>query len=238
VGVAVPAATPVTTPLVALTVAIAVLLDDHVPPVTVEAKVVVAPVNTVGVPERVPDVGGAETVTVLVAVASAQPPEPATVYEMVVVPAATPVTRPDELTVATPVALDVQVPPDVPEEVNCEVPATQIACVPDNVPAFGAAVTVTVLVTVASEQPELVLVYVIVAVPAATPVTTPVVALTVAIAVLLLDQVPPVTVEAKVEVEAAQISCVPDNTPALGGAVTVIDFVTAKFVQEASPDKV
>ena len=47
VNVAVPAATPVITPVEALTVATAVLLDVHVPPVTVEAYAVVAPTNTV-----------------------------------------------------------------------------------------------------------------------------------------------------------------------------------------------
>jgi hypothetical protein len=47
VMVAVPAATPVTTPVEAFTVATAVLLDVQEPPVTVEAKVVVAPAKTV-----------------------------------------------------------------------------------------------------------------------------------------------------------------------------------------------
>jgi hypothetical protein len=47
--VAVPAATPVTTPE-ALTVAIAVLLDDQVPPVVTSASVVVDPAQTVVVP--------------------------------------------------------------------------------------------------------------------------------------------------------------------------------------------
>jgi hypothetical protein len=77
--VAVPVATPVTTPVEALTTATLVLLLVQLPPLTVDANVVVAPTNTVCVPDNVPVVGGAETVTVLVAVASAQPPVPVTV---------------------------------------------------------------------------------------------------------------------------------------------------------------
>ena len=60
-----------------------------------------------------------------------------------------------------------------------------------------------------------------VAVPADTPVTRPVEALIVATPVALLDQLPPVTVEAKVVVPATQIACVPLRVPALAGAVTV-----------------
>ncbi|CAA9194362.1 hypothetical protein FLACOL7796_00074 [Flavobacterium collinsii] len=64
-------------------------------------------------------------------------------------------------------------------------------CVPDKVPAFGAAVTVTVLVAVAFPQPPVpVTVYDIVAVPAATPMITPVEAFTVATPIVPLDQLP------------------------------------------------
>ena len=72
---------------------------------------------------------------------------------IVAVPAATPVTTPvDALTVAIPVApLDHDPPADV--DVKVVVPATQISCVPLNVPAKGAAVTVTVRVAVAFAQP-------------------------------------------------------------------------------------
>ena len=51
--VAVPALTPVTTPL-AFTVAIEVFEDDHVPPLTVELKVVVEFKHIVCVPLSVP----------------------------------------------------------------------------------------------------------------------------------------------------------------------------------------
>jgi hypothetical protein len=45
------------------------------------------------------------------------------------------------------------VPPEAPFEVNVVVPLEHIACVPLTVPAFGAAVTVTVRVAVAFAQP-------------------------------------------------------------------------------------
>jgi hypothetical protein len=64
-----------------------------------------------------------------------------------------------------------------------------------------------------------------VAVPAATPVITPVEAFTVATPTALLDQLPPVTVDAKVVVPATQIACVPLMVPALAGAVTVTVLV-------------
>ncbi len=63
--VAVPAPTPVTTPVEALTVAIDVLEELQVPPLTVEAKVVVPVPQIVCVPDKVPEDGGAVTVTVI-----------------------------------------------------------------------------------------------------------------------------------------------------------------------------
>jgi hypothetical protein len=54
--------------------------------------------------------------------------------------------------VATAVLLLLHAPPAL-LELNVVVPLTQTAWVPLKVPAFGAAVTVTVLVAVASEQP-------------------------------------------------------------------------------------
>ena len=68
-------------------------------------------------------------------------------------PADVPITSPvDELTVATAGLLLVQLPPAT-VELNVLVPATQIDCVPLSTPAVGEAVTVTVLVAVASEHP-------------------------------------------------------------------------------------
>jgi hypothetical protein len=106
------------------------------------------------VPLNVPAFGAVVTVTVLLAEALAHAPVPVTVYVMVAVPAATPVTTPVLLfTVATSVLLDVQVPPTSPFLVNVTEPLEQISCVPLTVPAFGAIVTVTVLVAVASAHP-------------------------------------------------------------------------------------
>jgi hypothetical protein len=66
------------------------------------------------------------TVTVLVAVTLAQPPVPRTVYVMVAVPEATPVTSPEAaFIVAIVVSEELQVPPKVVEE-NVEVRPMQI----------------------------------------------------------------------------------------------------------------
>ena len=71
---------------------------------------------------------------------------------MVALPAATPVTSPEvALTVAMVGSLLDQEPP-LTVEVKAEVPFTQMAWVPLRVPAV-VAVTVTVLVAVAFEQP-------------------------------------------------------------------------------------
>jgi hypothetical protein len=63
--VADPAATPVMTPE-ALTVAIAVLLEDQVPPDVASLKVVVDPTQTLVVPVMAATVGRALTVTLFV----------------------------------------------------------------------------------------------------------------------------------------------------------------------------
>ena len=77
--VAVPLAFPVISPVVAFTDAIAVLEDSHLPPKTVELKVVELPTQIVWVPLNVPALCGADTVTVLVAgTLAGQPPVPLT----------------------------------------------------------------------------------------------------------------------------------------------------------------
>ena len=77
--VEVPAATPEITPVEALTVAFPIVPEAHVPPETVDEKVVVPVSQIVCVPLKVPALGGAVTVIVLVAVALVQPPVPTTV---------------------------------------------------------------------------------------------------------------------------------------------------------------
>ena len=74
-----PANTAVTKPVVAFTVATAVLLLVHVPPVTVDIYVSVDPKHKFWLPLNVPADGGAVTVTTRVAVASGHPPVPVTV---------------------------------------------------------------------------------------------------------------------------------------------------------------
>jgi uncharacterized membrane protein YagU involved in acid resistance len=149
------------------------------------------------------------------------------VYVIVVVPAATALIDPvDALIVAIPVLPELQLPPATVELKSLEPPThilVEIPCIPLNVPADGAAVTVTVRVAAASEQPPVpVTVYVIVAVPAATPLISPVDALIVAIPVLPEVQLPPATVELKVLEPPTQILCVPLNVPADGAVVACV----------------
>ena len=60
-----------------------------------------------------------------------------------------------------------------------------------------------------------------IALPAARPVTRPVVGLTVATVGALLDHVPPVAVEEKVDVALTQMFCKPEIEPASGAMLTV-----------------
>jgi hypothetical protein len=116
---------------------------------------------------------------------------------MVAVPAATPVTTPDELTDATAAFELVQVPPPV-ASVSDVVDDWHTVLLP--LMAAGGAVMVTAFVA-ADPQP---LLYVMVADPPEIPVTTPP-ASTVAMPVLLLVQVPPRLVFARVVVLATQM---------------------------------
>ena len=107
------------------------------------------------VPNKFPVEGGGVNVTVVSAVAFAQPPVPVTEYEIMVVPADIPVTKPvAALTVATDCDPEDQIPPVTVEE-SVEVPFEQIAVVPESVPAEGGAVTVIVAVAVTVEQPPI-----------------------------------------------------------------------------------
>ena len=91
-----------------------------------------------------PALGAAETVTVVVAVASAQPPLPATVYVITEVPALTPETSPVEaLMVATEVVAEDQVPPLIVEE-SVDDPPEHTAVVPEIVPAEVAGIMVKI----------------------------------------------------------------------------------------------
>jgi hypothetical protein len=112
--------------------------DDHVPPVVVVANVVVAPAHTCNVP--VMAAGAAETVTVLV---EKQPV--GSVYEIVDVPLAAPVTIPVAFMVPTAGLLLLHVPPVV-TQARVIVSAAQTLAGP--VMVAGRAYTVTIAVAV------------------------------------------------------------------------------------------
>lgn len=200
-------ATPVTTPP-ASTVAIAVLLLVHVPPVVVLASEVVVPTQPVADP--VIAAGSAFTVTSVITV---QPV--VVVYVIADVPAATPVTIPVEVViVALAVLPELHVPPEGVLESVVAAPTHTVA-----VPAIavGSAFTVTMRV---STHPVPV-VYVIVAVPALMPATAPSVAPTVAVVASLLLHVPPVVVLLKVVTEPSQTLAVPVMPAGIAITVTV-----------------
>ena len=75
----VPAECAVITPDDPSIVALAVLDEDHEPPPSLLSNVVVPLEHTSWVPLKSPALTGSATVTVSVSIASAQPPEPATV---------------------------------------------------------------------------------------------------------------------------------------------------------------
>ena len=124
--VAVPSATGVTTPVVAFIVATDSSSLLHTPPADVLLNVVVPFEQIDCVPLNEPATGAAVTVTVLVAVSLLQPPLPATIYLIVVVPEATPVTSPEPSTVATDVFTLDQVPVTSPSLIKVVVPLTHI----------------------------------------------------------------------------------------------------------------
>jgi hypothetical protein len=149
----VPAAIPATAPVVASIVATVIVEELQVPPLTVELKVVVPEIHISGVPLNTPAVGGAVTVTVLVADTSEQPPVPVIVYVIVAVPTAIPVTSPLAASTVAIVFAELDHTPPETVELNVVDPSIQIACVPSSVPATGLAVTVIVPVAFTLPQP-------------------------------------------------------------------------------------
>ena len=131
----------------------------------------------------------------LLEIAFEQPPAPVKVYLMVVEPANTGVISPVEAsTVAIASSSLDHTPPASPFDVKVAVALIQTESDPLNVPAFGAVVTVTVLVAVSFAQPPVpVTTYLIVDVPADTPVINPELALMVATPVLVELHAPPVS---------------------------------------------
>ena len=230
----VPAETAVTSPLPSI-VATPVDAELHEPPVPVVVKVSVPFVHNAIVPLISPASGTDVIVNTLVSNTSAQPPVPVTVYVIVTVPAPTTVTTPlPELIVAVSVSPLVHVPPPT-VDVNVVEPVEQIACVPLNVPALGAAVTVTTVDAVSFAQPPVpATIYLIVDVPAETAVTSPLPSI-VAIPVDTELHVPPVPVVVKVSVPFEQIPVVPLMLPANGAEVITMSFGDSTSLQPPKP---
>ena len=141
-------ATPVTAP-VAFTAAIRLLLLYQEPPVAASVSGVVPPEQRVVTPEIVPAVGVVFTVTTCVA--TALPQTFVTVYEIAVVPVASPVTSPAVPIVATAGDAELQDPPGA-ASVTAAVAPEHSTVLPVIVPATGKAFTVTIRVAVALPQ--------------------------------------------------------------------------------------
>ncbi len=146
--VTVPAEIPRTTPD-ELIVATVVLLLLQVPPETPSTSVVVTPGQTVVEPEMLPADG--VVFTVMDCVAVAVPQLLVAVYEMVTVPAVTPLTTPEAFMVAIAVLLLVHVPPATASDKVTVAPVHSVE-VPVIVPALGAGLTVTVSTALAEPQ--------------------------------------------------------------------------------------
>jgi hypothetical protein len=167
--------------------------------------------------------GNGFTVTV-VETLSIQPLPFVTVYLMIDVPAATPVTKPLEFTVATPVLTLVQTPLAVASD-NCVVLATQMVVPPVIATITGNGFTVTVVATLSTQPLPFVTVYRMIDVPALIPLTKPV-AFTVATPVLTLVQTPLAVASANCVVLATQIVVPPVIAAITGNAFTVTVVAT------------
>jgi hypothetical protein len=143
-----PEATPVTTPEL---VTLAIEDDDvlHVPPDTEPDKAVNEPAHTVDAPEIAGVAVAPLMVTIRVAVADPQLPE--TEYDIVAVPAATPVTTPEALTVAMAVLPELHAPP-VTELTKVNDSPGQTRKPPDMEPALVGLLTVIARVAIAVPQ--------------------------------------------------------------------------------------
>jgi hypothetical protein len=213
-----PALTPVTEPEVP-TVATAGTVLLHTPPTVELFKAVLEDIQTDEVPVIGLTIGNALTVNALV---TKQPEN--TVYDIVAVPAAIPVTVPVvELTVPTLGLLLLHAPPDA-ACVRVDVLPTHADAVPPI--AAGVATTVT---SVTLKQPDVEIIYVIFVVPTDNALTTPVVVFTVPTAKLLLLHVPPLVALDNVVVSPLQIV----GTPVFG----VKTAFTVTIAVDAQPEE-
>jgi hypothetical protein len=162
-----------------------------------------------------PAFGRGLTVTTAVA-ADVHPLPLVTVYDIVDVPAATPLTEPPVATVAAEVFVLLHTPLPAASLSEVVEPA-QTDCVPVMAPALGKELTVATVVVI---QPVDATLYVIVEVPAATPPNVP--PLTVAMPVLLLTQVSP-PVPLNVVAEPAHTVAAPPIADGVAFTVVVVD---------------
>lgn len=133
----VPTATPVSTPVEEIIVATDVLPLIHVPPAVASLSVMAEPMHTPGPPVMAAGSGLTVTAVVMIQVVGS-------VYVMVALPGATPVTTPvPEVTVAIAVLLLLHVPPKLPSD-NINVDPWQKGTLPDMAAGNGLTVAVTV----------------------------------------------------------------------------------------------
>ena len=204
----VPAPTPVTRPP-AVIVATPPVTLLHTPPAGLSDSNVVKVWHTVSVPRIAP--GCVFTVTTCVATHDPK------VYDIVVVPAVSPLTLPDPSTVPTPRLVLDHVPPPV-ASVRAVTEPTHTCGVP--VIATGVVLTVICIVAI-QPAPKL---YVITATPppaALTPVTMPVPAPTVAVPVALLVHAPPLVASVRVMEDPSQTVEGPEIAVGDGFTVTM-----------------
>ena len=191
------------------TVATAVLLLLHVPPVIASPNVIMEPAQTV-VP---PDIDGGIGFTVTVIVLTQ--PEPS-IYVIIVVPGATPVTVPKASTVALAVLLLLHVPALV-TSINIVVAPTHTLVTPLIDEGNGFTVKAAVVLQPVGNLYEMI------AVPLTEPpVAVPDVIPIVAVLVALLLHVPPVLASVKLPVDPEQIFVAPDINDGEGLMVTLI----------------
>ena len=139
--VSIPAVTPVTIPV--LPIEAFALLILHVPPVVASVIAIVEPTQTADKPVIKPALGNGFTVTNFVA--AAVPQLFITVYEMIDVPAATPLTIPEtEPIVAIAVVVEDQTPPKA-TSLNVMLADTHTDEAPVIVPALGRGLIVSAL---------------------------------------------------------------------------------------------
>ena len=126
----------------------------HTPPLVASLRVVVEPAHTLIVPVIADTVGNGLTVTVDVTIVT-QPKPLVTVYDIVTIPADTPLTMPVEPTVATNVLPLLHTPPLV-ASLNVVVEPAHTLMVPVIADTVGNGLTVTTEVTVVTQPKPLV----------------------------------------------------------------------------------